>query len=192
MLADYQLLEPQLEESETQAWFISRAIQPFSRLSFRGIRVLWEILSISKQITYRSSEKCLMRQYWKLIFLALNKWTEDLKISDCWSVAENINANVDETVGGAGTWGCGGVWLCFLRSAPWPRRENRFLSFKDSDCPDQPFPRNSGQYSPKHPLTTFYLWNRHRSGIWTHTCKKSSNCNKFHSKNNRDEGLKQP
>ena len=57
MVADYQLLEPQLEESETQAWFISRAIQPFSRLSFRGIRVLWEILSISKQITSRSSDE---------------------------------------------------------------------------------------------------------------------------------------
>ena len=43
-------------------------------------------------------------------------------------------------------------------------------------------PETAANIPPKHLLTIFYLWNRHRSGIWTHMCKKSSNSNKFHSK----------
>ena len=43
-------------------------------------------------------------------------------------------------------------------------------------------PKQRPIFPPKHLLTIFYLWNRHRSGIWTHMCKKSSNSNKFHSK----------
>ena len=43
-------------------------------------------------------------------------------------------------------------------------------------------PETAANIPPKHLLTIFYLWNRQRSGIWTHVCKKSSNSNKFHSK----------
>ena len=43
-------------------------------------------------------------------------------------------------------------------------------------------PETAANIPPKHLLTIFYLWNRHRSGIWTHMCKKSSNSNKFHNK----------